>query len=124
MKVVKLVPAFLLGLVYVVFGSNFFLNFIPMPKDGMPADMVTFSGVLYSTGYLKVIKIMEVAFGLMLFLKPTRALAQILIAPITVGILLVEILILKQPGVAIIMIALNALAIYFDKEKYLPIVKN
>lgn len=123
MKIAKLIPVFLLGLVYVVFGSNFFLNFIPMPKE-MPADMAAFSGVLFSTGYLKVIKIMEITFGLMLFIKPTRALAQILIAPITVGILLVELLIVKQPGIAVVMVLLNALAIYFTKEKYLPIVKN
>ncbi len=123
MKIAQQIPAYLLGLIYVVFGLNFFFNFIPAPKDPPSADMANFAGVLMSSGFLKVVKFMEVTFGIMMFVKPTRALGQVLIAPITVGIFLVELLIMKDAKMGLAMLALNAAAIYFDREKYLPIVK-
>ena len=38
MKYAPTIAGGLLGLAFVVFGSNFFLNFIPMPADPSPAD--------------------------------------------------------------------------------------
>ena len=42
----------LLGLMFVVFGLNYFLNFLPNPpmEEGSPAAM--FIGAIYSTGFL------------------------------------------------------------------------
>ena len=38
MKHIPTIAGALLGLLFVVFGANFFLNFIPMPNDPSPAD--------------------------------------------------------------------------------------
>jgi putative oxidoreductase len=121
MKIVKPIPAYLLGLIYFVFGLNFWLKFIPMPP--MSGDPATYFGVMYTSGYLTIVKVLEVGIAVLLFVPKTRALAYLLIAPITINILLYEILIAKQPGIAVGMLLINAIGIYFNKEKYLSIIK-
>ncbi len=87
-------------------------------------DAGTFIGVIYKTGFLRLVKVLEIVFALLLLVKPTRALALLLMAPISVNIFLFEILIQHQPGIGILLVVLNALAIFAEKEKYMGIVKS
>lgn len=121
MTIIKQIPVLLLALIFLVFGLNFFLHFLPMPP--MDGDAGAFAGLLYKTNFLLVVKILEVALAILMVIKPTRALALILIAPIVVGILLFELLIAHAPGIGILLVVLNAIAIYQLKEKYLPIIR-
>jgi hypothetical protein len=86
MKLTANIVAVLLGAVFVVFGLNFFLNFIatPMPPEGSPA--AAFIGAMYSTGYLKVVKILEVVGGLLLVLPRLRNLGLVVIGAIVFNI--------------------------------------
>lgn len=118
---IKHIPAYLLGLVFVVFGSNYFLNFIPM--ETMPGNAGIFAGLLYTTGYLKFIKILEVVIGVLLFVPKTRALALLLIAPIVVNILMFEVYFANSVGIGALLIALNAIGIFVNKEKYMSIIR-
>ena len=120
MKYLSLIPVYLLSIIYLVFGSNFFLHFIPMPP--MTGNAGTFVGVIYSTGFLAFVKVLEMLFAILLLLKPTRAIGLLLIAPISVNILLFELFIAQQIGIGILLVALNIWAIYAAKEKYLGIV--
>ena len=52
----------------------------------------------------------------------TKALAVLLIAPITVNILLYEIIISQQPGIDILLVLLNAWVINSNKIKYYRMV--
>ncbi|MFY8091629.1 MAG: hypothetical protein ACOVMI_10275 [Chitinophagaceae bacterium] len=121
MNILKQSPAYLLGLVYLVFGLNFWLKFLPMPP--MTGDPATYFGVMYSSGYLTVVKVLEVVIALLLFVPKTRALALLLIAPITINILLFELCIAKAPGIGIILLLVNAIGIFLNKDKYWAIVK-
>lgn len=122
MKTIQKLPVYLLALIYLIFGSNYFFHFITMPP--MAGNAGTFAGVLFTTRFLLVVKVLELTLGLGILLPKTRALALILIAPITVNILLFELLIAQQPGIGILMVILNGLAIYQLKDKYLGIVKD
>jgi hypothetical protein len=122
MKVMKVLPAYLLAVLFLVFGFNFFFHFISMPAAS--GDAGTFIGLLYSTGFLKLVKVLEIVFGFLLLFKVTRALGQVLIAPICVNILLYELFMAHQPGLGVLLVVLDALAIYFSKEKYMGIVKE
>ncbi len=86
MKLTANIVAALLGLVFVVFGLNFFLHFIatPMPPEGSPA--AAFIGAMYSTGYLKLVKVLEVLGGVLLVLPRTRNLGLIVIGAIVFNI--------------------------------------
>ncbi|MDE3252616.1 MAG: DoxX protein [Bacteroidota bacterium] len=122
MKTIQKLPVYLLALIYLIFGSNYFFHFITMPP--MAGNAGTFAGVLFTTRFLLVVKVLELTLGLGMLVPKTRALALILIAPITVNILLFELLIAQQPGIGILMVILNGLAIYQLKDKYLGIVKD
>ena len=50
MKTATLIARILLGLIFVVFGSNGFLHFIPQPP--MPEAAVAFFGGMAATGYM------------------------------------------------------------------------
>ncbi len=119
---IKQIPSYLLAVVYLVFGLNYFFHFIPMPP--MSGDAGTFTGLLYTSKYLLVVKLIEVISALLLLLPATRALGLLLIAPVTVNILLFELFIAHQPGIGVILLLVNALAIGLNKDSYLGIVKQ
>lgn len=74
-----------LGLVFVVFGANGFLHFLPTPP--FPPEAGSFLGALAATGYMfPLIKSVEVVSGLLLLSGRWVALALLLLAPIVVNI--------------------------------------
>lgn len=80
----------LLGLVFFVFGLNGFLQFIPLPP--LPGPAGSFMGALVATGYFfPVLKVTEIAAGVMLLSNRFVPLALILLAPIVVHIALFHI---------------------------------
>ena len=90
----------------------------------MAGNAGNFVGVLFTTNFLLVVKVLEIGLALLLLLPKTRALALLLIAPITINILLFELLIAHQPGIGVLMILLNGIAIIQNKEKYAGIVRE
>src|SRR5690242_11469505 len=76
----------LLGLMFLIFGLNGFLNFIPTPKD-MPPDILSIMGALMKAGYMTVVSGAEVLSAIMLLTNRFVPLALTLLAPIVVGIL-------------------------------------
>jgi hypothetical protein len=75
----------ILGLMFVVFGANFFLHFLPQPPLEGPAG--DFAVALFNSGYvMQTVKVVEVAAGLLLLTNRFVPLALTLLAPIVVGI--------------------------------------
>jgi uncharacterized membrane protein YphA (DoxX/SURF4 family) len=75
----------LLGLIFVVFGLNYFLQFLPMPPIQGPA--ATFFGGLVASGYLlQTVKVVEVIAGALLLGNRFVPLALTLLAPIIINI--------------------------------------
>jgi putative oxidoreductase len=85
MKVATIIARILLGLVFVVFGSNAFLHFIPMPPMQGPSG--AFIGAMAETGYLKVVAALQVAGGLILLVGRFVPLGLTLLGPVIVNIL-------------------------------------
>jgi putative oxidoreductase len=110
-----------LGITLVVFGSNKFLHFIPLPPpSGAAAD---FMNSLGATGYIfPIVGILEVCIGVLLLLKKWIAFALILLAPISINILLFH-LFLDIPGVsaALLVAALNGILMYKHWKQYTPL---
>ena len=52
MRYLTIITRILLGLVFLVFGLNGFLHFIPQPKDAMPPGAMDFFGALVKTNYM------------------------------------------------------------------------
>lgn len=78
------------GLIYLVFGLNFFLHFIPMPPPpATPGVAENFTGGLFQSGYFfPMLKGIEVILGSFLLLNLFTPLSLVILAPISINILL------------------------------------
>ena len=86
MKYISHLTAFILGLIFIVFGLNFFLKFLPVPTPpaGSPAAM--FMGAMYASGFLAFVKVLEILGGLFVAIPQTRHLGLLILGPIIVNI--------------------------------------
>ena len=89
MKTAASIARLVLGLVFVVFGLNGFLNFMPMGP--VPALAGQFAGALIQSHYMAVVLTLEIVSGLLLLTNSYALLAITFIAPIIVNILLFHI---------------------------------
>ena len=116
MKLLKHVPAVLLGLLFLAGGITFFLHVgadQPMPGRA-PEFMKLFGG----TGYLAVIKVLEIIGGALVLFPAHRAKSLLILAPIAVNILLFDIYIAGTMGVGIPVVVLILIQAYLDKDKF------
>ncbi|MFZ0594409.1 MAG: hypothetical protein WAM39_28400 [Bryobacteraceae bacterium] len=86
MKIVTLIARILLGLVFLVFGLNGFLNFIPMPPPKGLAGQ--YLGVLSVSHYMAPIFLLQVIGAVLLLANRFVPLALALLGPVLVNILL------------------------------------
>jgi uncharacterized membrane protein YphA (DoxX/SURF4 family) len=94
----------LLGLMFLVFGLNGFLNFMPAPKD-LPADVITVSTGLMKGGYMTVVAATEILVALLLLTNRCVPLALALLAPVVVGIITFHVAIAPAtivPGIVVL----------------------
>lgn len=85
MKILTTIARVLLGLIFVVFGLNAFLHFIPMPMPtGLAGD---FMKALFVSHYLYAIKCFEITGGILLLVGRFVPLGITLVGPVVVNIL-------------------------------------
>jgi uncharacterized membrane protein YphA (DoxX/SURF4 family) len=90
MKTATIIVRSLLGLIFVVFGSNMFLHFIQMlPPEGPARDFFT---ALFVSHYLYVIGAVQVAGGVLLLSGRWVPLGLAVLGPVIVNILAFHIL--------------------------------
>ena len=91
MKIIAVIARFLLGLIFLVFGLNGFLHFIPAspPPSGTAGQFV---GALFISNYLVVVFLLQIIPAILLLINRYVPLALTLLAPIIVNILLFHIL--------------------------------
>jgi len=85
MRIASVVARYLAGVIFLVFGLNGFLNFIPLPPPGGIAGQ--FMGALYVSHYLWVIFAFQVIAGVLLLVNRYVPLAVAILAPVLVNIL-------------------------------------
>ncbi len=90
MKTASVIARYLAGVIFLVFGLNGFLHFIPMPPPEGVAGQ--FMGALYVSHYLWVIFAFQVIGGLLLLVNRYVPLAVALLAPVIVNILTFHVL--------------------------------
>ena len=102
MKIATLIARNLLGLMFLVFGLNGFLHFIPQPPP--PAGLAgQYLGVLVASHYFIPVALLQVIGGALLLINRFVPLALVLLGPVIVNILLYHLLMAPAgllPGVA------------------------
>src|SRR5258705_7522172 len=86
MKILTHISRFLLGFIFLVFGLNGFLHFIPMPPPSGVAGQ--FLGAMFVSNYLLVVSGLQVISGALLLINRYVPLALTILGPIIVNILL------------------------------------
>lgn len=123
MKFVIIGARVILGSIFVVFGLNGFFHFIPTPEASEP--MTAFMTALGETGYFMiVVKLVEVASGLMILTGRFLPLGLILLAPVSVNILLVHVF-LDQTGLpmAVVIIVLQLFLAWAYRDSYRDVLQ-
>jgi putative oxidoreductase len=85
MKIAAVISRYLMGLIFLVFGLNGFLHFIPMPPPTGVA--LQFSLALIATKFWVVIFGTQVVGGLLLLINRYVPLALVILGPVIVNIL-------------------------------------
>ena len=118
-KIAVLVTRVLLGLIFLVFGLNGFLNFIPMETPTDP-KIGAFMGGLFQTGYFfPFLKGTEVLIGIALLANRYTALALVILTPIALNILLFHLFLAPEGSLlSIVIMALLAYQTGLHKDKY------
>jgi putative oxidoreductase len=115
-----MIAKILLGVAFLVFGLNGFLNFLPIPPvEGKNAQ--AFLGALVGSGFLKVVKFLEIAGGFMVLSGRLAPLGLLLLGPIVVCIALFDIT-MDPKGIPVIVVlgALSLFVAYKHKEVFAP----
>ncbi len=111
----------LLGLVYVVFGFNYFFHFItgPMPEGKAAA----FIGGLFQSGYFfPMMKVIEIALGLLLLINLFAPLALVVLMPITLNIFLYHSILVPSGFImAAVMMILHLFIAWKYRSYYKPL---
>jgi putative oxidoreductase len=89
MKIAVLIARILLGLIFLVFGLNFFFPFIKMQAPVLSPQATAFQVGLYGSHYFfQYMKVIEVVSGLFLLINRFTALFVIILLPICLNIFL------------------------------------
>jgi putative oxidoreductase len=117
----KVILRSLLGLVFLVFGLNKFLHFIPNPPE--PPAAMEFFGALFKTGYLfPLLASTEVISGGLLLTGMMVPFALVLLAPVIVNIFMFHFF-LAPAGlpVAMVLVVLEIVLAWMHREAYAPL---
>ena len=124
MKIATIITRTLLGLIFVTFGSNMFLHFIPMPPppEGPARDFMT---VLFLSHYLYVLGALQVAGGLILLSGRWVPLGLTLLGPVIVNIVCFHVL-MAPAGLplALVVSVLSLFLLWRYREYFAGLVKN
>lgn len=122
MKILIIIARSLLGLIFVVFGLNAFLQFIPMPPpQGLAGD---FSKALFVSHYFYAVAVLQIAGGALCLLGRFVPLGLTLLGPVIVNILLFHIF-LEPTGLplALVVAALALFLLWAHRQAFSGLIK-
>jgi uncharacterized membrane protein YphA (DoxX/SURF4 family) len=118
MKIAALIARILLGLVFLVFGLNGFLQFIPAgPMPSGPAGQ--FLTALMQSHYVFVVSALQLAGGVLLLVNRYVPLALTILGPVIVNILLFHLLMAPSGlPIAIVVVALWGVLVFRHRQYF------
>jgi putative oxidoreductase len=96
MRVATLLARVLLGGLFVVFGSNFFLHFLAMPAPEPDSAPARFFGVVGTSGWMHVVAVCQIVGGLLVLSGVLTPLGLVVLGPVIVNIQLYHLFIDHQ----------------------------
>ena len=123
MKIVTAIARYLLGAIFLIFGSNSFLNFIPQPPPP-PGAAGEFSGLLVSTHYVYAVGFVMGVSAILLLFNRYVPLGLVLLGPVIVNILLFHILMMPSTiALALVVTLLWLVVAYRVRAAFAPLFR-
>jgi putative oxidoreductase len=117
MKIVTLIARLLLGLIFLVFGLNGFLNFLSMGP--MPTGLAgQFVGALVLSHYFWVVAAVQIVSGGLLLVNRFVPLALVLVGPVIVNIICYHVLLHPSGAVPAVVVTVLWLIVFYGKRQY------
>lgn len=123
MKIATVIARILLGLIFVVFGSNAFLHFLPMPPlpQGVTGEYLH---AFFASGYVYVIGAFQIIGGLLLLIGRFVPLGLTILAAIIVNILVFHALMAPEGfPPALVVTALEVFLVWRYREAFAPLFR-
>jgi len=111
------------AIMLIIFGTNKFLQFMPMPQP--TPEMGAFIGALFTTGYLMtLVAIIEIVTGIAFLVNKFTPLMALILMPVMLNALLAH-LFLDPAGIAgaLFLTVLTLLVMIRHKEAYTTLLK-
>lgn len=126
MRIAVIIVRTLLGLVFLIFGLNGFLHFIPNPPPTPEAG--AFFGALFSTGYMpKLIFGTQVIGGALLLLGVAVPFALVILAPVIVNIVAFHFYLSPHPSeivIALVVAGFELFLAWYYREAFAPLFSS
>jgi putative oxidoreductase len=124
MKIATIIARVLLGLIFVVFGSNAFLHFLPMPP--LPQNLAgEFLHAFFASGYVHVIGGLQVIGGFLLLIGRFVPLGLTILGAIIVNILAFHSLMAPEGfGPAIVVTMLELFLVWRYRDAFAGLMKH
>src|SRR5437762_5489051 len=117
MKIVTVIARILLGLIFVVFGLNGFLNFLSMGP--MPTGLAgQFIGALFLSHYFWVVAVLQIAGGALLLVNRFVPMALVLLGPVIVNILCYHVFLNPAGAPLAAVVTVLWLIVFYGKRQY------
>jgi len=117
MKIVVLIARLFLGLIFVVFGLNGFLNFLKMGP--MPTGLAgQFIGAPFLSHYYWVVAALQVAGGALLLVNRFVPLALVLLGPVIVNIICYHVFLNPSGAILAVVVTVLWLIVFSGKRQY------
>jgi uncharacterized membrane protein YphA (DoxX/SURF4 family) len=123
MRTATLIARILLGLIFVVFGLNGFLRFIPQPE--MPQAAIAFFGGLAAASYMLPLLFATQVVGGVLLLVGMVPLGLLLLAPVIVNIVGFHLFVSPNAlGLALVVAALELFLAWVHRDAFRPLLSS
>ena len=127
MKIAAAIAGILLGGLFIMSASMVLFNLVEMPeipKDTLPYHFMAAVG---PTGYMTMVKIVELLGGILVLIPKTRNLGLLFLGPVIVNILAFHIFLTKGVGLfepPVVTIALlSAFVLFSERKTWLGLIK-
>jgi putative oxidoreductase len=115
MKIAAPIARYLLGLVFLVFGLNGFLHFIPM-QPLPPGTTGQFLGALFASHFVFVVSAFQLSGGVLLLVNRYVPLALVLLGPVIVNIFFFHLL-MDRSGLPLAIVIVILWGILFFRHR-------
>ena len=118
MKYAILAVRMLLGLAFVVFGSNYFLHFLAMPMPELTPAAKSFMDAVVPSGYMNAVKCFEITGGVLVLTGLFVPLGLTLLTPVLVNIVFYDLFLMGKPGLGEALLAMAIFLIWCYRANF------